>query len=228
MRGVLIFLWITLAPALAEAGAWAREKGSFFASTTATAVADPDDVSNTLKTYGSLYAEYGLGRQLTAGVDTGMEETTDYSAMFFLRKSFTLGADTNQFAVLGGLGVGSTGAGVGGSSQWLTQIGFSYGRGFETRFGGGWLAFDTSATYRTGSQDVAGKADLTLGLKPTERTKLMLQLQAGQYPGSDPYLRVVPSIARKFGERVHIELGAQIGVVGDERVGLKLGTWMEF
>jgi hypothetical protein len=53
-------------------------------------------------------------------------------------------------------------------------------------------------------------------------------VQVGDYPGSDFYLRLVPSVAREIRPGRMIELGAQFGVAGDSRVGVKLGTWLEF
>ena len=72
------------------------------------------------------------------------------------------------------------------------------------------------------------KADLTLGLNTGDRTKLFVQFQGGKYPGNDPYLRVVPSMAYRIGDRHHLEFGVPVGLLGGETLGLKLGTWLEF
>ena len=224
MRVWTIMFALMLCPVLAQAGAWPREKGSMFLSSGYTLSSPIDALGEDLKGYSTAYLERGLGGNLTLGVDAGMDANTDYTAIFFLRRSVGAGNGPNVFAFQGGLGV----AGSVGAPDYLLQVGASWGRGMTTRLGGAWAALDTSVQYRFENGEIATKADLTLGLKPADRTKLMLQVQVGDYSGSAPYLRIVPSVAREFRPGRHIELGAQFGVMGDTRVGVKLGTWLEF
>lgn len=183
----------------------------------------PDDPA-VVDTYGSVYLEHGLTPRLTLGLDAGTDPGADGSAIVFLRRPVDFGGQTHRFAVQVGMGAARSA----GGTDALLQLGASWGRGLETRFGPGWAVVDVSTLYNPARETVAAKADLTLGIRPDERTKLMLQFQSGDYPGSDPYLRVVPLVARKFGARVHVEMGARLGLAGDERVGVKLGTWLEF
>ena len=224
MRVWMFTVALMLCPALAAAGAWSRDKGSTFVSSAYTLSSPIDALGEDLKGYSTVYLERGLGRNLTLGIDAGMEANADYTAIFFLRRSLGAGNGPNVFAFQGGLGAASSA----GSPDYLLQVGASWGRGMTTRLGGGWAALDTSLQYRFETGEIVTKADLTLGLKPVDRTKLMLQVQVGDYLGNAPYLRIAPSVAREFRPGRHIELGAQVGVAGDTRVGLKLGTWLEF
>ena len=224
MRFSLICLALMGLPGIADAGAWARDKGETFISNSYLIAAPPGDITAGIETYGSLYLEHGLGHGLTIGLDAGMDQLNRYTAFAFLRRSVGAAGAAQKFAVQAGLGT-TTG---GGAAEYLLQLGASWGHGLKTRFGPGWIAVDASLLYHPERRDYAAKTDITLGVATSERTKWILQVQLGDYPGSDPYLRLSPSLARRIGERTHIEIGAQIGVVGDNRVGLTLGTWLEF
>ena len=215
MRLILVLLGTLLLTASAQAGAWPREAGTTFVALSFTAKADRTTMATTgfpTDSYTALYLEHGLTPKLTLGLDAGRAKEGSYTALAFARWPFWK----------------DTGPNVSGQSDTVSMLGLSFGRGLTTRFGGGWIALDTSARYRISQRNVVLKADLTLGLTVQEVTKLMLQFQAGQYPGDDTYLRIAPSVARKFGRNKYVELGLEAGVIGDSRVGLKLGTWLEF
>ncbi|MCG6903595.1 MAG: hypothetical protein LJE68_13025 [Rhodobacter sp.] len=224
MRVLLTVLILVACPVQLWAGAWPRDKGATFLSFTHTLSAPMDAPVQNLSGYSTAYLERGLGRNLTLGFDGGMAAGGDYAAIVFLRRSLGSGQGRNAFALQGGLGLATSS----GSASYVIEAGASWGRGMKTVLGAGWAALDTRLQYRPDQAGIVAKADLTLGFKPVERTKLMFQVQLGDYPDSDPYVRLAPSLAREIGPGRHIELGAQIGVVGDDRVGLKLGTWLEF
>jgi len=215
---------LVFCPVIAAAGPWAREKGTSFMSLSITASNPADALGETPDLFGSFYMERGLGRELTLGFDTGLDQDMDYTSLIFLRKPVGPAESPHRFALRLGGGTSLSG----GVTDYVAMAGGAWGRGFETRFGSAWAVLDLSMQYRINAQESVAKADLTLGVKPSDRTKIMVQFQSGDYPGSKPFLRVVPSVARKFGERTHIELGAQIGLSGEDRVGVKLGTWLEF
>ncbi len=223
MRAWVMTVIICLLPVQAAAGAWQREKGSFFLSAGYTASVDPETLgamSIQMEGYATAYLEYGVSDRLTFGIDAGMGAPGDHTVIAFARTPVRFGNGTHVFAVKAGVGTTKNT----GTSQSLVQIGASWGRGIQTRFGNGWLSLDTSVQYRLTTQDIDGKVDLTLGIKPDKRTKLMLQVQTG----SAPYLRLAPSAVRQIGPGRHVELGLDIGVVGVKTVGLKLGSWLEF
>ena len=106
--------------------------------------------------------------------------------------------------------------------------GLSWGRGFESAGGGGWLGVESSVELRLPSGDTAVKADFTAGLKPTEAWMLIAQVQTGLYPDADPIVRLAPSVVRRLGDTTHAQLGLIGGVVGDDAVGVKLALWFSF
>jgi len=220
---VALLLW----PALASAGAWPREKGTAFLSFSYMIAAPYDALGvsgSDLDQYANVYLEVGMTPRLTFGVDGGMDPGGSYTVIAFLRRPIDLGGDKNVYAMQAGIGAEY----AEGGPQYLVQSGLSWGRGLQTRFGSGWAGLDATVTYNTVQRNYVPKANLTLGLNANDRTKLMLQVQAGAYPGSDPYLRLAPSVVRKMSKRTYLEFGAQLGLAGDERVGVKLGTWLEF
>ncbi|MDJ0627452.1 MAG: hypothetical protein QNJ44_04250 [Rhodobacter sp.] len=226
MRCLAIFV-LCLVPALATAGAWPREQGKVFLSLSHTLKGDPA----TMLTYGiveesytAVYLEYGLTAKTTVGLDAGYADGGDYTVLVFARRPVGPGTGRNIFALKAGAGT----ARMGNRAQSVLMAGAHWGRGLNTLFGDGWLSLETGLHYFTARGETAAKADLTLGVKPGGKNKVMLQVQAGQYPGSDAYLRLVPSVATQLRKGLHVEMGAEAGLVGDDRIGLKLGTWLEF
>ena len=216
---------IGLFPATAVAGAWPREPGSWFLATSYTVRGDVASLGTPAFTMsGSSSVEYGLTPTLTFGVYANRADSGDYSVLAFARHPVGFGLVPGKLAVQAGIGTHGTAV----SNERLLQLGVNWGKGIKTGFGPGWLALDTQLHYRLTTGDIVLKADLTLGVKPNDRTKLMLQLQSGLYPGTDPYVRLAPSVARKIGNRQHIVLGVEADLIGGSDIGLKLGTWLEF
>ena len=217
-------LLVFVLPFQVWAGAWPREQGSTFLSFNTVVTSPLDDFGNDLAGSSAVYLERGMRNDLTFGIDALMTSGNDYSAIAFLRRPVARSLDRHRIAVLAGAGVKVSGD----DSDLILRLGAAWGRGITLGPVDGWAALDATADYLGDQGDIAVKADFTLGLKPTERLKLMVQLQAGDYPGSDPYLRVSPSLALQIDEKRHLELGFQVGLKNDDRAGLKLGTWLEF
>lgn len=216
---------ILLTPLAAAAGPWPRDEGASFLSFSTQVTTPSGQIGTGLQSYTSLYYERGMKRRLTFGVDAGVSESGAFSGFAFLRAPILQRSETHLFAFR--VGLGATGDN-GSMDDVSAMIGGYWGRGLDTRLGSGWATLDVQMHHRFGQSDVITKADATLGIKPSERWKVMLQVQAGRYPGSDPYVRLAPSVAWEVKEGRHIEFGAQVGVVGDDRIGLKLGSWLEF
>ena len=211
----------------ARAGPWPREDGRWFVSLSHSTRADPRTVSTTdfaLDDYTSLYVEYGLRPRLTLGFDAGLSDTGEVTAFGFVRRP--IGPEDRQVKLSWHAGAGVTGPSA--SSEPMIVVGASVGKGVTTRWGDGWMTLDTALHLRTSSSEVVAKADATFGLKPRPGQMLILQIQTGAYSGSDPYLRLAPSYVREIAPGRHIEIGADIGFVGDDKVGLKAGIWFEF
>lgn len=205
-------------------GAWPREVGGVFLSFGTSFDVNYDVPGNESAQMHTLFAEYGLRPKLTLGLDAQLTDQGDYSAILFLRRPIIEKSQSHRFAFQGGVGIVEKAK----KSDYLIQGGFAWGKGIETKFGSGWMSLDSSLEYHLDSADVVTKADFTFGVKPSTRTKLMVQVQTGAYPGSDPYVRFAPSIAREFGKGRHLVLEGNFGVLGESKAGMKLGTWLEF
>lgn len=203
----------------AAAGAWPRDKGSGFVSATSR-ISAPGWLGP-YTVYSTTYAEFGLGRRLTAGFDIGHGISGTGKAVVFLRKSFRETAAGHVFAAELGLGriAGET----------TIRPGLSYGRGLTRRGGDtGWLSVETVAEFRTDSGRVDFKADFTLGLNHGDWLKSVLQLQTGISQGDPSFIRAAPSLVVRLGPKAHAELGVTAGLVGDKDYGVKLGLWRDF
>ena len=224
MRRLCLIFLVLLIPQSVIAGAWPREQGAVFLSFSTLLTTPKGDVGADLESTPSIYLERGMRRDLTFGLDARMNFQGDYSALVFLRRPIGIKKQGHRLALLVGLGADLNGSDL----DPLLRLGAAWGKGVSTGLGNGWASIDATLDYQSAQNDVAIKTDFTFGLKPNDRNKFIFQLQAGDYPGSDPYLRFAPSYVRQIGEGRHIELEAQMGLIGDDRLGLKLGTWLEF
>lgn len=230
MRTPIAGLLIALAATEATAGAWPRPKGETFVSLATrqstgarTLIAAVQDI----RSYNSIYVEHGLTDRLTVGLDAGQGRGPDEqvtAGLVFARLPIWSPGDHK---VAADLGFGLLEDGVDGV-QTRVRSGLSWGRGFESRWGGGWLGMEASYEYRVPSGDSAVKADFTAGLKPTDRWMTILQLQTGAYPDSDPIARLAPSVVRRIGPRTHLQAGGLAPLAGDDAWGATLALWFTF
>jgi hypothetical protein len=218
-------------PQSSLAGAWPREKGKTFVSvsqTMTTGARTALEAVQDVRSYTALYAEYGLTEKTTLGFDAGLAQGNQDHASSWLalvRRPVWTSEGGHRFAV--DLGLGQL-----DEPEWGRQLrvrpGLAWGKGFESRWGGGWLGLEASAAYRVKSQDFGLKADFTAGIRPRDRWMLIFQVQSSRTAGDDPIVRIVPSVVRRFGDHVHLQLGFIGSVAGDDAMGVKFGTWLDF
>jgi hypothetical protein len=231
MRAPLAGLVFLFAAAQASAGAWPREEGSTFLSLSYTVTTGARTLlaaMQDIRSYGSVYAEYGLTPRLTVGLDAGYgmgEDEKVGTALAFARLPVWTSAEGQRLAAELGFGLLDDDS---DGRQLRIRPGLAWGRGFESRRGAGWLGLDAWAELRLPSQDVALKADATAGLKPNDDWMLIAQVQAGRYPDDGPLVRLAPSVVRRLGERTHVQLSLIGSVVGDDAMGVKLAAWFSF
>lgn len=225
-RFALFLLCALLSAGPVAAGAWLREEGTGFLSFSQTVGENRDE------DYNALFLEYGLTPNTTLGLDAGMGKGLEnWQAILFLRRPVGATDGASRRAVELGLGLSGSAPPLTALPSDLSPLlrpGLSWGRGLDTRWGNGWVGVETLAELRLNSGDVALKADTTLGLKRSGGAMMILQFQAGDYPGADPYLRLAPSYVQPLGSRLHLELGVVAGVAGDDAARIKLGTWLAF
>jgi len=218
----LLMLCLTLFGARSapvSAGAWAREKGHGFVSSTSRIAARDSDGPYSI--YSTTYLELGLGHDLTLGLDIGHGVSGTSKAVLFMRHPLGELFPGHLFAAE--IGVGRI------AGEPVLRPGLSYGHGFTTKRGqGGWLAIENFAEFGFATQRVDFKADFTLGLNHGDRFKSIFQMQTGVSHGDPVFARFAPSLVMRMGRVTHVELGLTAGLVGDDQYGVKLGFWRDF
>lgn len=230
MRAAAAGIILALSAFRAEAGAWPREEGKTFVSLSQVFTTGTQSLlapTETLTSYSSIYAEYGLTGTLTIGFDAAYgagPEARLATGIAFVRRPIWESPSGHRFAADFGVGWRTES----GDQDVRLRPGVAWGRGFETAWGGGWMGIDASAELMLPSDDTAFKADFTTGLKPSDDWTVILQVQSGRYPGSGAIVRLAPSVVRAIGERSHVQLGLDATVLGDDSIGVKLATWFSF
>ncbi|MEM0949843.1 MAG: hypothetical protein AAGK37_20765 [Pseudomonadota bacterium] len=205
-----------------DAGPWAREAGTVFLSFSTELTLDRDDPLVLPQYDATLYGEVGLGNRFALGVDL-YQGPESYTYLAFVERALQPGDARHQFALRLGIGTGDNGFGA--SS--LVLVGASWGLGFDSRLGGGWAVVDAQVRSRTdGGQEV--KVDATLGIRPWDNWAIIGQLQAADYPQTDPTLRLQTTAVRRLNDRFRVEAGIVYGIENTASTGLKLGIWSEF
>lgn len=211
-------------PGVASAGPWLREEGSTFLSFSFEAPQEGDG-------WASLYAERGWGPWLTLGVDAGRSAGRgEGQALVFART--TLGRPDGTTRQAFELGFGAR-LDEEGAVLPALRTGLSWGRGFETRYGPGWVAIDSSVTgygslANAAEEGLALKLDTTLGVRPGPDSVVTLQIFWSQSGDEEAALRVVPSYARRLRGETFGQVGLVVGTGAAPEIGLKLGLVHEF
>jgi hypothetical protein len=230
-------LWIAAGAHPAAAGPWAREKGetflSFFFSSDTPAM-DLMLGEYVLEPYASLYGEYGLGHRLTLGAQAGRSDTVE-EAVVFLRYTITASQAPWQIALDGGVGLRTETA---TPERRLLRLGVSVGRGFggmgtprwwlPLQHDGGWIALDANGLFDVETADIIWQVEGTLGLSVSDKLRVLLQLKAEEWPGSDPAYTVTPGAAWALTDATTAHAGLRLGIVEDPAIGLAVGLWHSF
>lgn len=212
---VWLFLVCVLFASPAWAGPWPRGQGHWFMATSSNWTQGPGGYGF----FNTFYAEYGLTEQLTMVVDATLAHG-QYSGVAYTRLPIWHSSRGHRLAL-------EMGGGISGD-QPLFRAGLSYGRGLETRWGTGWMTVDAVALVNTLTGRRSYKADMTLGLSPSNRWKMMMQVQTYMSEYGDYSATLAPSVVRRFGRSMWGELGVSHSLTGPGQTGLKLGVWIEF
>lgn len=230
MRRTLLLLTMLLAAGPAVGGAWPRSEGAGFLSLKYTGRWDREAIAlldftreDTLQVYG----EFGVAPRLTFGGEytrSGPEIAPVTEIRGFARYTFL---QRGRHVMSAELGAGRR------SNEFEYEVrfvrpGLAWGRGFESRFGDGWMELDAQAEVYDNGDDAAMKLDATLGLNVTERLAVVLQGRAGDYPNLDPYVRLAPSAVVRLTRRLRVQAELEAGVYNDTGVSAALALWLDF
>lgn len=218
---VRFFLFALLVAAQAEAGAWPRDQGAWFASS-AVRLGWPkgDWPPKDITQYYTLYLEYGATDSLTLGLDIGRSVSGEGKTVFFARHPLR---DRDNGAKLAmELGLGKI------NGQPVVRPGLSVGYGYAARRGSGWISLDTVAEISTMTFETDVKADITFGRSMPNNSKWILQLQTGKPHDEGGFARLAPSYVIGLGKRRMAEIGLTWGLQNDGEIGLKIGMWHQF
>jgi hypothetical protein len=222
-RLILALCLFQLAAAPVFAGPWLREKGSSFTSFSFSA-------SMNLDAHSTGFFEFGITPTSTVGLDVGFSRYNSGDKLgygtLFLRRALGPTDRPNKFAYE--VGIGGT---YGGTNRDLIphfKTGLTWGRGIEFKGKGGWLTMDTGVLWNLHNYDHVIKVDTTLGLRFTDFTTGILQLNLANQT-DETFGFFEPSLV--FSPR-NMDLKVQIGLItpleSGGKTSLKLGLWREF
>lgn len=227
-------VWL-LAVFSAQAGPWPRDAGHAFVAL----ATERDDAGNS---YTGLYAEYGLSRRRTLGLEVSHTNVGETSAMLWYQKSLDGGEGPNRLSYSMGFGAISRN----GDLLPQSQAALMWGRGFSGPWDGGWLTAEArvrvagrteEVTVRDGlsqveyaylTPEVITKLDLTLGLRPTPAWALVNQLRLESRKDSDFSVKLAGSVVRDLTGPAKLEIGLVAPLTGPGEAAIRIGTWLEF
>ncbi|TBN38689.1 hypothetical protein EYE42_12415 [Paracoccus subflavus] len=219
----------------AWAGPWAREAGQAFVSVTR----EQDRAGNA---HTGLYAEYGLTRRRTLGVEIGYTDVGETTAMLWYQRSLDKETGPNRLSWSMGIGAIRRDGRVLPSSR----IALMWGRGLQGPWEGGWLTAEgritvsgkaeslrtrqglTGVEYAYLTPEVVTKLDLTWGLRPSPAWAVVNQLRVEAARDRDLSARLATSLVRDVPGPAQIEAGVIAPLAGPGEPALKIGTWLEF
>lgn len=212
----------------ALAGAWPQEPGAWFVSNGLELGRDADLAAwgdpLPVRGWASLYVDYGLTRRLTVTLDYGRDyrrlilDNAPPAEQLYLIARWDLAPEARMRRALS-FGIGKV---PGGESL---HLGFHLGRGFDSRFGSGWMNLDLSARGQVAGADLS--LDGTLGLNHGEHIKIMLGVEYQRPASGEANLRLTPGVALDFG-RMDLELRLLAVPSAPEESRVKLALWQRF
>ncbi|MEI4484561.1 hypothetical protein V8J36_00020 [Frigidibacter sp. MR17.14] len=235
--GLCALPFALLAADPAAAGPWPRDKGATFLSF--------GQERSSLGDWTSLYAEYGLTEGLTLGLDAGRSDSGDGIAILFLQSA--LGPQTGRHRFTASLGIGASRSE--GRSTPMMQGAGSWGMGFDTGLGPGWLAVDSKIRLLPGEGEpvvisqsasmqqmitpvtlvTAMKTDVTFGIATAGGRRLWIaQLQLDDSSATPLNARLAASLVQDLPGPLKAEIGLITPLEGEGETALKIGLWIEF
>ncbi|MEL7090855.1 MAG: hypothetical protein AAFN94_03880 [Pseudomonadota bacterium] len=214
MRPILALLLLMTGPA--HAGAWLREEGTGFLS---TSVLQKQDGSSEA----SVYVEYGARPNLTLGIKADATliagHVTDGTVLGFARKPIPRQSVDYKLSYTLGLG-----ADIDTHTNALLRTQLSYGRGLKWGERFGWLAIDAIYDWSLAGTSDTAKLDGTVGFSLNPQVKVMMQVFVSH--DDDTTIKLAPSVVwQPGGEGQSYQFGLE---AEDGAIALRFGLWRTF
>lgn len=226
--------WLLLAVTV-QAGPWPREQGHSFVSLSGERDAEGNN-------YAELYAEYGLSRRRTLGLQISRTNVGEVTALLWYQKSLDNGEGPNRLSYSMGFGAIRRN----GELLPLSQAALMWGRGFSGLWDGGWMTAEarirvsgkteerriqdglSSVEYAYLTPEAVGKLDLTIGIRPSPSWALMNQLRLETRDDTDFSAKLASSVVHDLIGPARLEIGVVVPLAGPSEPAVKIGTWLEF
>ncbi|SNR23765.1 hypothetical protein EYF88_02005 [Paracoccus sediminis] len=226
--------WLVLA-SISHAGPWPRDPGHSFLALSG----EFDGAGNA---YTGFYAEYGLARRRTLGLEISTTNVGETGVMLWYQKSLDGGEGPNKLSYSMGFGV----IRQDGNLLPQSQFALMWGRGFSGIWDGGWLTAEarvkvagksekvwvreglSSVEYAYLTPDAVAKLDLTLGVRPIPLLALVNQLRLESQKDAEFSAKLASSAIYDLGGPARLEVGVIAPLIGPSEAALKIGTWLEF
>ena len=212
----IVLLFLLLAAGPATAGAWLREEGTGFLSTSLLQRQDGGTETN-------LYLESGLRPRLPLGFQGDATliagQLNNGTILVFARKPIPrAGVDYKLSFTLG------LGADIDTQTRGLLRTQLSYGRGLTWGERFGWLAIDAIVDWSLAGMSDTAKLNTTVGFTVNDRFKLMMQVFVTHE--NETSLKVAPSLIwQPDGHKQTYQIGLE--AEGD-KIALRFGLWRDF
>jgi hypothetical protein len=215
---VLLLSAICAPPALA--GAWLRDHNTAFFAL-GTTVRGNMDMLPDYET--SAYAEYGLLPWLTFGLDLNDVRAKAAHALVFARLPLRSGDRPTRYGIELAIGKHRW------QDQWaqMYKVSLAVGRGFESRFGNGWMAAETAYEMRTGLSEPTYKLDAVFGMSTGWRIRPLIKLETAYVADKPLAWALTPGVMFDVGKSAWV-IGIEGRSAEQKTLGLSFGLWRTF
>ncbi|MBP7003671.1 hypothetical protein [Amaricoccus sp.] len=207
----------------AAAGAWPRAPGEVFLSFRG----EVETSDGGPQTNASVYGEYGLTRRITLIAQFDNADDPWTPRRFGTGVQFALsGPDAvNRYAI--GFGVSTPPDVMGAMTSTRGELSLSWGRGFDSRWGGGWATATARLIYgRDTSRPITDLYGL-VGLRPAEGR--MAMLSASRYADDDgTYWKISPSLGYRLRGETWLVPSLTQELSDDRSTAVGLALWITF
>ncbi len=214
-----LLVYVICAPSV-QAGAWLREHKGVFLSFGSTVRGNKETVPDYETKF---YAEYGLLPRMTLGFDLNEIRSKSAHALMFVRFPIGKADQRTRYAVE--LGVGKHRYRM----QWapMYKATLAIGRGFESRWGNGWMGAELAYEVRNALPDPTVKLDLVAGLSSGPRIRPLIKLETS-YLADQPFnWALTPGIMFDIRKSTWV-IGIEGRSAAEKTIGLTFNIWRSF